>query len=391
MTKGNDGRAARKLLIQRLSVVLVAFLVCIACLHSMGIGKVASLRRDLATSLNMQNANALRTKLKEGAQLSKSMFKKFAADQQKQQKQRRKQQQQQQQQQQKQTQQTKDPQIIRVTFDDDTESEAQQLLLNAQVHLVAIDSSDPKSAVFGDFCTLNFAVHKSDPSSVPMFRHLVEQSPDCAKIRYRVNLRDYVQHATQYDQREGTTTKSLNLTAVVFHESRCGSTLVSNALVAMNPAKHRVYSESGPPIDALKSMCGETYQSCSLKVASKILQDVMFAMGRTQDPAEERVFFKIQSMGTRNLKVFQHAYPKVPFLFVYRDPVQVMMSQLSNGNKNANCVRPRHRPPSSVSELCSRKGLSVRELSDEEYCAAHLVSFLFLSFTHIPFSICSCC
>jgi hypothetical protein len=388
--KGNNGRAARKVLIRRLSMVLISFLVCIGCLHLMGIGRSAQgpmtlkrLHHDISTSLNMQNANALRENLRSRADLlSKSMFRDFGNKQQ----QHHHQHQQQQQRptltvpqpQQHRSRHTDGPQIIDFTFDDNSDPVGLQLLLEAQVHLVDIDISDPK-AVVGDFCTLNFAAHKADPSLVPMFRHLVQASPECDKVRYRVLLNDYVRHATEHDAKSDAKSKSLNLTAVVFHESRCGSTLVSNALIAMNPAKHRVYSESAPPIAALLSMCGETFKGCTLHQASRVLKDVMYAMGRTNDPNEERVFFKIQSIGTRTLKVFQHAFPNVPFMFVYREPVQVMMSQLKQGTKNANCVRPRMRPPPSVVDVCAKKGLAVGELSDEEYCAAHLVRWFRLS------------
>lgn len=381
--KGNNGRAARKVLIRRLSMVLISFLVCIGCLHLMGVGRSAKgsmtlkrLHHDISTSLNMQNANELRENLRSRADLlSKSMFRDFGNKHQRQHEQHHRQQQQDQPQHRR-SRPTDGPEIIGFDFDDNDDPAALQLLLEAQVHLVDIDISDPK-AVTGDFCTLNFAAHKANPSLVPMFRHLVEASPECDNTRYRVLLSDYVRRATEHDAKSDAKSKSLNLTAVVFHESRCGSTLVSNALIAMNPAKHRVYSESSPPIAALLSMCGETFKGCTLHQASRVLKDVMYAMGRTNDPNEERVFFKIQSIGTRALKVFQHAFPTVPYMFVYREPVQVMMSQLKQGTKNANCVRPRTRPPPSVVDVAAKKGFAVKELSNVEYCAAHLVRFDF--------------
>ena len=171
-----------------------------------------------------------------------------------------------------------------------------------------------------------------------------------------------------------TGVKTLKLSGVVFHESRCGSTLVANALAAMNPAENRVYSESAPPIAALRNFCGEDYSRCSLKQAARILSDIIYLMSRSRDPLEERVFFKIQSIGTRNIEVFQTAFPHTPWIFVYRDPVQVMMSQLANGPKYANCVRPRTGKSSLVSGLSHFKGVRIKDLSDEEYCALHLAT-----------------
>lgn len=205
-----------------------------------------------------------------------------------------------------------------------------------------------------------------------MFRHLVEASPKCKHGKhYRVDLKGFTRLARKYDARHN---KALNITGVVFHESRCGSTLVANALAAMNPAENRVYSESAPPIAALKSVCGDTYQFCSVHQAGQVLADVMYLMSRSDDPLEKRVFFKIQSIGARNIEVFQNAFPQTPWVFVYRDPVQVMMSQLKMGARNANCVRMRVRPNAHITKLAETKGLTTKELSDEQYCAAHLAT-----------------
>jgi hypothetical protein len=62
------------------------------------------------------------------------------------------------------------PQIINVDLDDEASLD---LILSASINLVAI-SADPSelqtskqsySGVYGDFCALNFALHKADPSA----------------------------------------------------------------------------------------------------------------------------------------------------------------------------------------------------------------------------------
>jgi len=84
-----------------------------------------------------------------------------------------------------------------------------------------------------------------------MFRFIVHASPDCdrnnafvfdlKKVTYLARKRD-----EQVDKNSGVGPKVLNITNVVFHESRCGSTLLANSMIAMNPTKHRSYSESAP-------------------------------------------------------------------------------------------------------------------------------------------------
>lgn len=292
-------------------------------------------------------------------------------------------------------------------------------LLSGYFHLIDLDvdheemedaEDDSYAGITAEFCKLDFALHKKDPSSgelcltfeksrfsarhcrilfscslcfrlpyvvctvVPMFRFLLDASPGCKNgVHYKVDLKTFAALARMHDSKSPSV-KALELSGVVFHESRCGSTLVANALAAMNPAENRVYSESAPPIEALSSICGEAYKFCSLDQAAQILSDVIYLMSRTADDAEKRVFFKIQSIGTRNIQVFQHAFPHTPWIFVYRDPVQVMMSQLANGATHANCVRPRKFKHTVATDLAHKKGKRVEDLSDVEYCALHLAT-----------------
>jgi hypothetical protein len=200
-------------------------------------------------------------------------------------------------------------------------------------------------------------------------------------------LYDVVQKARAYDAVQNPDKiKHLNLTGVVFHESRCGSTLVANALASMNPAQHRVYSESAPPIIILR-LSEDDDPILTETQAATILKDVIYLMSRSDDLQEERVFFKFQSIGTRSIKVFQQAFPTTPWMFVYRDPVQVMMSYLSEGDgHNANCVRPQRHPPNIVERLVEKyspqqakkagggRGGGARDLAFQDYCAAHVAT-----------------
>jgi hypothetical protein len=218
-----------------------------------------------------------------------------------------------------------------------------------------------------------------------MFRDLVARSDDCQTEQWKLDIHKVAELARHKDQAASATPtgqivpKPLNLTAAVFHESRCGSTLVANTLAAMDPAKHRAYSESQPAASAIKSVCGEHFSRCSETQAAKILSDVMYLMSRTNDPAEERVFFKFQSITTKFVSVFQLAFPEVPWMFIYRDPVQVMMSHVKDDPRleKAICVRTQkqHHPPSDIAKIAARHGRpDASHMPPEEYCAAHLAA-----------------
>jgi hypothetical protein len=214
-----------------------------------------------------------------------------------------------------------------------------------------------------------------------MFRDVLTNSPGCDdpyvfdlhKVAYLARERDAAAH-----QNGQSTPKALNLTAVAFHESRCGSTLVANSMIAMDPAKHRTYSESPPPVYVLRQLCGEGFTRCSLDQAATVLRDVVYMMSRTDDPREERVFFKFQSISSKYIEVFTAAFPDVPWMYVYRDPVQVMMSHVKDDEtlSRANCVRTMRGPQGDdMHGIAKRHGYrDIREMNRMEYCAAHLAS-----------------
>ena len=154
------------------------------------------------------------------------------------------------------------------------------------------------------FCHLEWSKHKLDPASVPMFKDLQQQSPTCRNTRVTLDLYTVVQAVKAYDEtaNENTdvTVQSLSPTGFVFHESRCGSTLVANSLAAFEPDKTRVYSESGPPIDAAKA-----FDMDFEKQSIQYLQDVIYLMGRTDNSKEENLFFKVQSIGSKSIWAFR--------------------------------------------------------------------------------------
>ncbi|CAM9595652.1 unnamed protein product, partial [Phaeothamnion confervicola] len=103
----------------------------------------------------------------------------------------------------------------------------------------------------------------------------------------------------------------------VFHETRCGSTLVANMLASI--PSNRVYSESRPPVQVKLGMTGT-------KVAD-IFRGLLTLMGRRRtDESHQRLFFKLQNSKFSGL--ISAWYPEVPFVYVFRDPVEVMVSNV---------------------------------------------------------------
>jgi hypothetical protein len=251
--------------------------------------------------------------------------------------------------------------------------------------------------VKASFCAINWNQQASDPSSVPMFNDLKEKSLLCAGTTVTVDLWDVARKATDYDHRNHTFVATdprdgqgpVPPTAVVFHETRCGSTLIANLLSAWSPQHVRVYSESPPPVAALKAC--ETTRRCDAGAHAQLIRDVFYLMGRvTRIEQPQRVFYKIQSVGTLAISEFARAMPEVPWMFAYRDSVEVMMSHLKNyqGLKNKDkkvkaanryapvCLRAygRAQQHPTLETLVQSKGLTMSDISQEQYCAAHLAS-----------------
>jgi len=253
-------------------------------------------------------------------------------------------------------------------------------ILAASTNLVNVDigshasiEDDYYDGVIAEFCPLDFAAQKEKPPELPMFRDVVGHSGcDKKKNIIRVDLKEAVDLAREFDG-DNAGHLVLDLKGVVFHESRCGSTLAANSMMALNPEKHRVYSESSPPIAAMRG-CGEEYSECSLEASANLLQDIIYMMGRTDDPKEENLFFKFQSVTTRTMQTFRMAFPTTPWIFLYRDPVEVMMSQLDvPRGARPNCVKSKNSSP-AVRSFIAKSEYRAEDFTDEEFCAVHLAT-----------------
>jgi Nif11 domain len=109
----------------------------------------------------------------------------------------------------------------------------------------------------------------------------------------------------------------------IFHMSRCGSTLVTQMLAAL--AENLVLSEA-PPLDvvvharARRPDLSEQQQALWLAWMTSAL-----AQPRC---GEKALFVKLDCWHTLALPLFRRAFPSVPWVFLYRDPVEVLVSQL---------------------------------------------------------------
>lgn len=108
----------------------------------------------------------------------------------------------------------------------------------------------------------------------------------------------------------------------IFHMSRCGSTLVARMLGAL--PQSIVLSEPALVEAILYSHIRRPGVGDADRIAW--LRRTVGALGRSGSGAERHLFIKFDSWSVAELPLVQAAFPGVPCLFLYRDPVEVMVS-----------------------------------------------------------------
>lgn len=107
--------------------------------------------------------------------------------------------------------------------------------------------------------------------------------------------------------------------ALVFHISRCGSTLVSRMLAAL--PGHLSVSEA-PVFDDLLRRLPDA--SDAQRIAW--LRGAAAALAASQERTPERLFIKLDCWLIFHLPLLRRAFPDAALLFVHRDPVEVAVS-----------------------------------------------------------------
>jgi hypothetical protein len=140
---------------------------------------------------------------------------------------------------------------------------------------------------------------------------------------------------------------------LVFHMSRCGSTLVARMLAAL-PGSYAV--NEAEPVDAMLHIAAGAPED--VQVAA--LRAIVGGLGRRPSA---RWFLKLSAWPTLKLPLFRRAFPDTPWLFLHRDPAAVLASQLAMRGTE---LEPAITPPALF-------GLeSEAAMTDEDYCAAAL-------------------
>lgn len=102
----------------------------------------------------------------------------------------------------------------------------------------------------------------------------------------------------------------------IFHVSRCGSTLVSRSLAAV--PSHRVIAEASPVNQLLLA------EDLDPQLKAQLLKGLIHALCGSS--AETACVFKFTSWNLLFLKQILVLFPATPWVFIYREPADVMRS-----------------------------------------------------------------
>ncbi len=156
----------------------------------------------------------------------------------------------------------------------------------------------------------------------------------------------------------------LEPTAFVFHISRCGSTVLSN-LLRQDPS-HLVIAEPGPVNDVLIA----AQRGLDDTTTEQLLRSVIRVLGQRRRQ-ETKYFLKLSSWCVLHLPLFRRLYPSVRWVFQYRDPVEVMVSNLAAPGYWMRV----HAEPAVAALVTGLTIDEIRAMTAEEYCARVIGTF----------------
>jgi len=144
----------------------------------------------------------------------------------------------------------------------------------------------------------------------------------------------------------------------IFHMSRCGSTLLSQMLAAL--PNNVVISEAGMIDSVLRAKFRRSMLSDDQR--ADWLRWTISALGQKRSGNEKNLFIKFDSWNVLDFPVINRAFPDVPWIFMYRNPIEVLVSQFAR--------RGAHMVPGGVEpQLFDFTHDQVFNMQPEEYCA----------------------
>ena len=111
---------------------------------------------------------------------------------------------------------------------------------------------------------------------------------------------------------------ALSPAGFIFHVGRCGSTLLAKVLSSLD--RHIVIKEAEP----VQQLLGVEYEAVFREKRALYFQSLINIYGHRRLPVQERFFVKFSSNHVKRLDMVRRLYPGVPWLFLYRNPYEII-------------------------------------------------------------------
>ena len=158
-------------------------------------------------------------------------------------------------------------------------------------------------------------------------------------------------------------------TGFIFHSSRCGSTLLSNACRALNGS---IVLSEPPAVDKLiaRFITDTDEQGTKAMLYSVFLRAAMNALAQRRTEHERYLFVKFACCSTSQIERIQRIWPNVPWVFLYRDPVETIVSNMRH--RPSWLMDDDHRVLASIIDSTPE---AVAHMAAEELCARSIAGF----------------
>lgn len=150
----------------------------------------------------------------------------------------------------------------------------------------------------------------------------------------------------------------------IFHTSRCGSTLIANVLRAI--PNSTVVAEAQPIYTALwLHHAAENAQRTHALMRGVVLKSLVTVMGQRRSAADQNYFVKLSHWDVLQIQQIKRIWPGVPWIFAFRDPVEVIVSNLRD---SPEWISHDTAPRDAATKLGIDESV-IRRMSREEICA----------------------
>jgi hypothetical protein len=156
--------------------------------------------------------------------------------------------------------------------------------------------------------------------SEPFFQQTVERARRESRAERFTEFDVLLQLEKQLD--------SVAPTGFIFHSSRCGSTLVANACRAVSNSI--VLSEANAIDKLIARFITDADNSVKESLYSVFLRGVVHALAQRHTGNEQNLFIKFACCSFTQFERIKRIWPNVPWLFLYRDPVETIVSNIRN-------------------------------------------------------------